>query len=390
MGILVVALGCGTMLLGRLFAQAAEAPVKLAIITEAAEFARVADLLTAELSRDGRIALVERTEIERVLREQALSATGRDYLKLGQLLKADGLLIAERFTQGGVEQLGLRLVAVRPGVVLGVVRAPQSADLSSEWARGLALRFEPLIPKLGVLVQDATPVSVVNLRSALRSREGEAFERELIVLLIERLSREKQLFVLERRSMEALVAENDLKGMDDSEFWSGSYLLEGTLDRDGYSRERLTVALADRCRTGLGTGQDYFEAAYWYCRAAEAKVASRLADTGKTAKAVSPVELWVDAARPKVSGELEFDQAFRTYLQAAKLRNAEAEFRTGDFYSHRNGPEHSKARAFFWYDLAAGQGMRAAMEKRDALKNLLTSADYQQVGRWKKELNQSP
>jgi hypothetical protein len=169
-----------SLVLGSAFAQT-ETPVRLALIASEDELRPATDLLTAELSRDGGIALVERTEIERVLREQALSATGNDYLKLGQLLQADGLLIASLAKGGDSEQLSLRLVAVKPGVMLGAATSPWPVEATPDWARGLAARFQPLIPKVSVLAKDATPISVVNLRSAVRSREGEALERELTV-----------------------------------------------------------------------------------------------------------------------------------------------------------------------------------------------------------------
>lgn len=61
------------------------------------------------------------------------------------------------------------------------------------------------------------------------------------MLAIERLTREKEFFVLERRDMNRLTAEKDLQGMGESAFWSGSYLLEGIVDRDGYSKATVTI-----------------------------------------------------------------------------------------------------------------------------------------------------
>jgi len=54
--------------------------------------------------------------------------------------------------------------------------------------------FEPLMPKLTVLARDAMPISLVNVRSAIHSREGEEIEQQLSVLAAERLSREPELF----------------------------------------------------------------------------------------------------------------------------------------------------------------------------------------------------
>ncbi len=96
------------------------------------------------------------------------------------------------------------------------------------------------LPKLAVLEQNAIPISVVNLRSAIQSDEGKETEAQLKLLTIQRLSLEPQLFVLERQKMELLTEEKDLK-QDDSVFWDGSYLLEGTVDQNGYSKDTITI-----------------------------------------------------------------------------------------------------------------------------------------------------
>jgi hypothetical protein len=101
-------------------------------------------------------------------------------------------------------------------------------------------RLDAYFPKLGVLAKDAVPISVVNLRSAALTSDGAETERQLKTLTIQQLSREPQLFVLERQRMELLSEEKELR-LDDTAFWNGSYLLEGAVDRDGYSRDTVTI-----------------------------------------------------------------------------------------------------------------------------------------------------
>src|SRR4051812_46891971 len=96
----------------------AEAPPRLAVLSTDPQLASAVDLLTVELSKGPAVALLERDRIEKVYREQALSAGHRDYLKLGQVLGADGLLLLELRTEGTNQFLEIRLVAVKPGVVL--------------------------------------------------------------------------------------------------------------------------------------------------------------------------------------------------------------------------------------------------------------------------------
>jgi hypothetical protein len=228
------------------------APVRLAVIAETGDAAAAGDLLTAEFSNNPRVKLLERNEIEKVYREQSLSAANRDYLKLGEVLGADGLLLIKTiantnpvasvpFASPPDPDIVIELIAVKPGVLLASERFFAVKDLS-QWSAALATHLNPLLPKLSVLVQDAVPVSIVNLRAAMQSPEGQDLERQLTALIIDRLTRERPVFVLERRKMQSLTAEKELKGMDSSAFWNSSYLFDGTIDRNGYSKDRITIS----------------------------------------------------------------------------------------------------------------------------------------------------
>ncbi len=62
----------------RLLAQS-NAPARLALIAETDEASAAADVLTARLSGNPQIQLLERNEIEKVYREQGLAAAIQDY-----------------------------------------------------------------------------------------------------------------------------------------------------------------------------------------------------------------------------------------------------------------------------------------------------------------------
>jgi hypothetical protein len=96
--------------------------LRLAVITEVPSAAAAADLLTAELSKQDTLHLLERSEIERIYREQVLAAANKDYLKLGQVLGADGLLLLSSLNEGTNQFVQARLVAVKPGAILASVR----------------------------------------------------------------------------------------------------------------------------------------------------------------------------------------------------------------------------------------------------------------------------
>ena len=225
-------------LTSKLFAQTNE-PVKLALISETDEAMPAADVLTAQLSSNSKIHLLERDEIDKAYREQSLSAANKDYLKMGQLLGADGLLLVQKIKEGTNFFLNVRLVAEKPGVILTAEKYVWPSDLA-EWSAAFEKHLDSFLPKLTVLVKDAIPISIVNLRSAVQSDEASETETQLKLLTIQRLSQERQLFVLERQKMQLLSEEKELN-TDDSAFWNGSYLLEGVVDQNGYSKDTITI-----------------------------------------------------------------------------------------------------------------------------------------------------
>jgi Ca2+-binding EF-hand superfamily protein len=216
------------------------APIGLALISDSDEANPAADVLTAQLSASQNIHLLERDEIEKVYHEQGMSAANRDDLKLGRILGADGLLLLDIVRTPQTTNLTMRLIAVKPGVVLTDGSFPWPQKDVTQWAESVMTYLNSFLPKLTVLAKDAIPISIVNLRAAVASTDEQEMERDLKLLTIQRLSQEQQLFVLERQKMQLLSNEKELKS-DESAFWNGSYLLDGIIDQNGYSKGTVTI-----------------------------------------------------------------------------------------------------------------------------------------------------
>lgn len=250
-------------LLGSAFApglvMGAEA-TRMAVAGTAPAVAKVADLLQAILTENRDLILVERTEIQRVLREQTDVTASQNPLQLSRILGADGLLLLEPIEGGtasnthdsalgdpsrpsAAAQAGafnVRLIAVRPGVVLTAEKFVVEDDRLLEWGNHYCQRLLPLLSKLTVTAKEAIPISVVNIRSAVSTPEAPQLERQLQTLAIQRLSRELQLFVLERQKLSEAMQEKFLLA-DETAFWSGAWLLEGVVDRTSYSKHTLAL-----------------------------------------------------------------------------------------------------------------------------------------------------
>lgn len=216
------------------------APVKLALVAETGEAGPALDVLTASLSGNGNVQLLERSEIDRVYREQGMSKGNRDDIKAGRILGADGLLLLDVLRTRQATNLVVRLVAVKPGVVLADEAFSWPIENIGDWASPMADHLALFLAKLALSVKDAIPISVVNLRSAISSSEEQEIERQLKLLTIQRLSREPQFFVLERERMQTLGEEKALQ-VDESAFWNGAYLLEGIIDQNGFSKDLMTI-----------------------------------------------------------------------------------------------------------------------------------------------------
>jgi len=221
--------------------QAAE--LRIAIVPADPRCAVQAELLTVEFSRaEHGVTLLERAEVERIRREQNLTArSSADFARLGQALGAQGVLVLDVFEQKDTTNLTAKLIAVQPGVALGFQSYPWPLKDVTQWAGVVGKQFAGLLPKLNVLAQDAIPISILNLRSPLKTSEGVRLENEATALLIHRLIAQREIFVLERQRMALLGGEKELKDVQESPFWNGAYLLEGVVERGGATRDALTI-----------------------------------------------------------------------------------------------------------------------------------------------------
>lgn len=227
----------------RASAQSAEkdaSRLRVAIVAEETEVGPLADLLTAELTSISEVELIERDQIARVLKEQNLSAGNRNDLKLGRLLGADGLIFLHLEKVEGQNRLGLRLTAVKAGVVMPESSFAWPVKDAPGLAGQLGVQTKSLLPKLHVRQGDAIALSIVNFRTGTKSAVSMGVEHDLKVLAMERFSNEPRFFVMERERMDALLQEKGLTE-DESKFWNGSYVLDATADRDGYAPQTMVM-----------------------------------------------------------------------------------------------------------------------------------------------------
>jgi hypothetical protein len=217
---------------------------KVGVVTSNPDVGALADVLSVSLSRLTDLIILERAEIQRVLREQEIALTQpQAIVKAGRLLNAEGLVLLEkRSSQDKKELLSVRTIAVNAGVIILQDEFVLPVSDPTTWATSYLARIEKVVPKLNVKLEDAVPISIGSLRASVSTGEGLALEQEMTALLRLRLAKETDVFVTERREMESLQLEKDFAAIEDA-FWSGAYVIDGTINRDIVSSRALTVDL---------------------------------------------------------------------------------------------------------------------------------------------------
>ena len=209
-------------------------PLRLAVIAEggSAECRNLADLLQVELSKRDDLELVEREEIDRVLAEQALTASGlvaeSARIQLGAILKAKGLLfVGQTNPTNGVFQV--RLVETTHGFVAGFIVHEATTPLSQTQAavdRATANLSLPPDEQVGVsmlVINNGLPRNLKTRPIVQEFMEG--IEQRVMV----ELASMPGTLILERRKLDDVAREDDLTGKASS-FMAGTLLIDGGLN----------------------------------------------------------------------------------------------------------------------------------------------------------------
>ena len=221
-------------------AAAEPVPPSVAIVPTAAARAALADLVTADLSNDKGVRLVERQAVNRVVDElQRAPATDvASDVKLGQLLAADAIVLLDAAAAETPPRVRVRVVETRSGIRLADGEWA-TADLLADRAALLADVRQGLA-KLRVPPGERRLVGIVGLRSEEETASTVATARALSVFAERDLQRIPAVVVLEREQLRRLTTERDLTGTE-LDLQASAVLLEGSLRREG---DAFVIALA--------------------------------------------------------------------------------------------------------------------------------------------------
>jgi hypothetical protein len=199
--------------------------LRLSVIADDANVL-LGDLLSARLSADPSLEMVERQEFDRVLAEQKLTrqfaVDAANYSRVASLLRADALVLIRTLQVGGNKVVENRLIRVNPGLALDTTYSGLPIDSPPKWSERMSARVAGLVGKM--TRTNAIALSLLNLRASVTSSADRRLDRSLSVMLSDRLTHEPQFVLLERAAMERVAFESR------SPFWTGSYLVDGTVE----------------------------------------------------------------------------------------------------------------------------------------------------------------
>jgi len=238
------------------FSHAADLP-RVAVVPDSAEpsVAAFADFLSVSLaSVSNQYTLVERAEITRLASEAEIQKLAADQrpAALAKLAEADGLIIVGA-DKGDpkLPKLTLRLTSTNNGLVLRSlilggkeVEYPKAAELAAG-----VLRF----PCERLTHGDAKPpviISLLGIRPAFET--DRALETTLNLAIAQQLAAQSGIAVSERWKMNDLVFERSLADNKQTDFATGTVLLDGSYTRKGDQLEfslRLRKAAAEVGKT---------------------------------------------------------------------------------------------------------------------------------------------
>jgi hypothetical protein len=210
--------------------------VRVAMISNAGT-ADLAALVTAELSGDKEITLLERDDLAKVgdeLKLQQLASS--DPIALGKIVGADGLLFLD---QNG-NNFHVRFTAVGLGYALFDDQISSGEDVA-QLAKSIAHRVTGYAVKLKLSPTQAIPLSVLNLRADYGTPQSETLERSLTLLLESRLAAQPDYVVLERRHAGPLGFEHTLA--PHPELLRGVWVIDGSLQFSTGDRGPIVASL---------------------------------------------------------------------------------------------------------------------------------------------------
>jgi ankyrin repeat protein len=206
------------------------AGLSLAILSNEKGVGPVEDLLLSFLSQESRLEVVERTELQKVVKEHQLPHAGLKTVgvrvQVGELMGADAVIMLTHHEN----QIEVKLISSSTGLIVDQFYYRVQTDGSPvNLAQNIGERIKKSVGRVTTPLDEAILISLSTLSSTRISFKDKELRSAIAKGLGARLARRKNLFFLERDEMEALYLEKTLTDNQKS-FLNSGWILDGTID----------------------------------------------------------------------------------------------------------------------------------------------------------------
>lgn len=208
-----------------------EPSVRVAILAPPALRA-VDELLSAEWSKHSDLIVLERSTIERILAEQALSLETREPLRAGRLIRADALVLMEIQKNAARTTFIARAVRVADGIVAAAFSLEWDVGLDEKIPDLLTLELLPAVRNSAVAVRPDQRWSLGGIHPSSSTPDAERLRDDFLYLFTRRALLEPGVVLLERDRAREMLMERALTEGEETAPWTGSLLIEASVARD--------------------------------------------------------------------------------------------------------------------------------------------------------------
>lgn len=220
--------------------------VKIAILNPGKKQGMLVDLLTAKLSVIPGIKLLERTDVDKILKEQKLSLSSnktKEYLKVGSLLGADGIIALNPLKANENKFITAQLIGIKTGAVFESMYFPLPLKDPEKCANNISHRFSWLFTKLDMDLSKTRRISMLSIRYPTSVDYENKTERQLTQLLNLLFMWEDNICVLDRTNIRETSQERELSGKNTKDLLTATNILEGVIEPDQSRPENIKLTL---------------------------------------------------------------------------------------------------------------------------------------------------
>lgn len=229
----LASLGLFSALLAPAAPGAADQPVRVAIVAgdgERAPKAGVVELLAVGMSKQPGVVLLEREEVQRILAEQKLSASGLvgidSAVRLGKVLSADLFVFVEKIPAAKPPELRIRIVEGRTGIVFEAMI--EKEDGSADCLKDFATSLQRILVKVRTEPKNRRYVGILGVSVERRGVDLDGLAEALTMFLATDLNASDAVIMLDREHLERLADEKALAGVL-LDLKTSTWLIEGQL-----------------------------------------------------------------------------------------------------------------------------------------------------------------